>query len=200
MFSGTVTTVPPRTQRERSDSTRSALIDAALALLDERGWAATTSVAVVERAGLTRGALVHHFGDLPSLLAEALDAHYAGWADQVTEGPATRDLASLVESMWHVIATGRMKIVIEAWLAATNDAELGRSIGPVIARFAKLVDPTGADVVRSEADRLFVLTARETMLGLALGRATTGGPLPHEDAVVGRLVALARAHDSGDLP
>ncbi|MBV9950634.1 MAG: helix-turn-helix transcriptional regulator, partial [Acidimicrobiia bacterium] len=50
-----------RSQAERSATTQRALIEAAVELLIERGWAATTAVAVCERAGCTRGALIHHY-------------------------------------------------------------------------------------------------------------------------------------------
>lgn len=190
--------VARRTQLERSETTRAALIDAALDLLDERGWAATTSVVVCERAGVTRGALVHHFGDLPSLLAAALDTHYERWARIVAAEPPARTLAELVTQSWRVVADGGAKVVIEAWLAAANDADLGRAIAPVIAGFAKLVSPTEHDLIADDDTRVLYLALREAILGLALGRATNGGPLPHEDAVVARLVAIAHDHDITD--
>lgn len=189
-----------RTQQERTEATQAALIDAALALLDERGWAATTSVAVCERAGVTRGALVHHFGDLPALLAAALDTHYRRWTDAVVdEAPAT-SLAEVVERSWRVVAGGGAKIMIEAWLAAANDPDLADAIGPVVAGFAKLVSPDEHAAIVDEESRTLFLTLREAILGLALGRATNGGPLPHEDVVVDRLIAIARAHDSEGTP
>lgn len=185
-----------RTQAERTESTRSALIDAALELLDEHGWAATTSVAVCQRAGLTRGALVHHFGDLPTLLADALEAHYAGLRAMIA-GSEPTSMVELVELSWRVVEHGRFKIVIEAWLAAANDPELGAAIGPVVERFAKLVGPAELTSVATDAEsRSLCLAVREAILGLALGRATTGGPLDHESIVLDRLVHLARAHDS----
>jgi len=186
-----------RTQRERTDTTRAALIGAALDLLDERGWAATTSVAVCARAGLTRGALVHHFGDLPTLLADALDAHYATLSTTVGDRTTITSTEALVEHTWRVVDAGRFKIVIEAWLAASNDDELGAAIGPVVTRFAKLVDPSEwPDALRTAESRAFYLTAREAIFGLALGRATAGAPLRHEQLVVDQLLELARTHDS----
>ncbi len=185
-----------RTQQERTETTRTALIDATLDLLDEVGWAATTSVAVCERAGLTRGALVHHFGDLPNLLAESLDAHYARLADQARVDEPPNTMAGLTELMWSTIDHGRFKIVIEAWLAAANDPQLGSALGPVIARFAKLVDVDATGLAGDESAEALFFTIRETMLGLALGRATAGGPLPHERIVVDQLISLGHEHDA----
>lgn len=182
-----------RTQQERRETTRRVLVDAALALLEERGWAATTAVAVCERAGLTRGALVHHFGDLPALLADALDTHHATLVASLADQAAPETLPELIESTWRVIDHGRFKIVIEAWLAMANDPDLAVAIAPVVERFAKLVHPSGLALLDDADHRTLFLTARESMLGLALGRATTGAPLPHEDAVIARLVHLATA-------
>jgi AcrR family transcriptional regulator len=53
---------PRRTQAERSTTTRQALLDAGRAVFAERGFTAAGQEEIVERAGVTRGALSHHFG------------------------------------------------------------------------------------------------------------------------------------------
>ena len=50
-----------RSQGERSAETRAALLDAAIESLIEVGYAAMSTTDVVKRAGLSRGAQVHHF-------------------------------------------------------------------------------------------------------------------------------------------
>ena len=190
--------MPRRTQAERSAATRGALIEGTLALLVERGWAGITSVAVCERAGLTRGAFVHHFAGLADLFAAALDARYAELAATATAGPRPTSIEELVARTWESVTAADFKVVIEAWLAAANDPELGRAIGPVVERFAKLVHPDRrSDVLVDEDAQAFFLMAREAMLGLALGRATTGShPLPHERTVLEQLARLAHEHDA----
>ena len=50
-----------RSQRERSSSTRAALVRAARGLFAERGYPNVAAGEIVAAAGLTRGALYHHF-------------------------------------------------------------------------------------------------------------------------------------------
>ena len=58
-----------RTQSERRAHTRAALLTAGRALFTERGFAGAGREEIVERAGLTRGALYHHFASKEDLFA-----------------------------------------------------------------------------------------------------------------------------------
>lgn len=195
-----------RTQAQRSAGTRALLVEAAIDTLVERGWAATTAVEVCTRAGVTRGALVHHFGGLPGLLAGALEHLYDGFSSRSAPAPT---LAQEVDRLWRAARDRRFKAVLEAWMAVGNDPALAAELAPVVARFAKLMAPgqrgAAATGAGGEAEA-FYLTAREAVLGLALGRAITGGrPLPHEATVLDHLRARAAALDppaptGGDRP
>src|SRR5690348_18413613 len=63
----------PRTQQQRRDETRRALLDAAVESLIEVGFARTTTLEVQRRADVSRGALLHHFPSKTELLVAAID-------------------------------------------------------------------------------------------------------------------------------
>src|ERR1044071_1306728 len=63
----------PRTQQQRREETRRALLDAAVESLIEVGFARTTTLEVQRRADVSRGALLHHFPSKAEVLVAAVD-------------------------------------------------------------------------------------------------------------------------------
>src|ERR1700716_3383957 len=62
--------IPARTTKaEQSEATRAALLGAARPLFAERGYAAVATEQIVRAAGVTRGALYHHFDGKEELFA-----------------------------------------------------------------------------------------------------------------------------------
>lgn len=65
---------PPQGRRARkAEAAREALCTAAIACLDEVGYAETTISRIVDRSGLSRGALTHHFPAKEDLIIAATD-------------------------------------------------------------------------------------------------------------------------------
>lgn len=62
-----------RTQAERSATTRAALLRAARELFAANGFVATNREQIAERAGVTRGALYHHFGSKERLFRDVVE-------------------------------------------------------------------------------------------------------------------------------
>jgi AcrR family transcriptional regulator len=78
-----------KTQAERSEATRSALVGAARELFSSKGFVGAGREEIVTRAGVTRGALQHHFRDKQSLFL----AVYELLEEEVVAATATAAMA-----------------------------------------------------------------------------------------------------------
>lgn len=88
-----------RTQAERTEATREALIGAARELFTERGYENVGTEEVVRAAGVTRGALYHQFGDKASLLEAVYEQIEAEATERVARVVLGSDLQSPLEAM-----------------------------------------------------------------------------------------------------
>jgi AcrR family transcriptional regulator len=104
-----------RTQAERTEATREALIAAARDLFTERGYDEVGTEEIVRAAGVSRGALYHHFGDKASLL----EATYERIEAESTERVARIVLGSELESPLEAMKAG-----VEAFLDECAKPEL----------------------------------------------------------------------------
>jgi AcrR family transcriptional regulator len=91
--------VQRKTQAERREATREALIAAARRLFTERGYEEVGTEEVVRAAGVTRGALYHHFGDKASLLEAAYERIEAESTERVARIVLGSELESPLEAM-----------------------------------------------------------------------------------------------------
>jgi AcrR family transcriptional regulator len=89
MLVGQKTQSTRRTQRQRSDATRSALVGAARSLFAAQGYHATPAEQVVRKAAVTSGALYHHFADKRALFGAAFEAVESSLADRVRAAALT---------------------------------------------------------------------------------------------------------------
>ena len=88
-----------RTQAERTQATREALIAAARGLFTERGYEAVGTEEVVRAAGVTRGALYHQFGDKASLLRAVYERIEAESTERVARVVLRSELHSPLAAM-----------------------------------------------------------------------------------------------------
>ena len=108
-----------RTQGERTAQTRAALIAVARRLFGAEGFAAVGAERVALEAGMTRGALYHHFTDKADLFAAVLDQVEAEIALRVADSVAGFDPAD---------TAGMLLAGADAWLDASTEPDLQRIV------------------------------------------------------------------------
>jgi AcrR family transcriptional regulator len=95
--------MPRRSQQERSRATRAALVTTARRLFAERGYAHVPAEEIVAAAGITRGALYHHFADKQQLFC----AVFEELEDEVTAEIAAAIAAAPDRPTGMVLGLGR---------------------------------------------------------------------------------------------
>ncbi len=118
-----------RSQAERSAATRDALLEATITCLVEDGYANTTTSRVAERAGVSRGAHLHHFQTRSALVAAAMErlARLRGEelllaADALPTG--RERVARGLDLVWESYANPRFQAALALWAQARTDPEL----------------------------------------------------------------------------
>jgi AcrR family transcriptional regulator len=82
-----------RRTAEDAEKTRLALLEAALMSFEEKGWRGATFEHIAERAGVTRGALNHHFRSKPELLSAALEWGWSSYGNRLFTADTVDDPA-----------------------------------------------------------------------------------------------------------
>ncbi len=134
-----------RTQAERREGTRKQLLDAAVECLIERGYSGTTTTEVADRAGVSRGAQLHHFPTKAELLAAAIEHLFSRRHEEYLEAisrlpPGADRLTASIQHLWAMLSGPTFYAWLELVVAARTDAVLRRSISGVADRFAATVD------------------------------------------------------------
>jgi AcrR family transcriptional regulator len=162
-----------RTQEERSATTRGALLDATIDCLVEFGYAGTTTTRVAERAGVTRGAQMHHFQRKAPLVVAALlrlaERRRRELVDRAErELPDDPDPGAALDIMWSVFSGPLFTAALELWIAARTDPELAEHLVPAEREIGRGARATARRFCGGEDVDLALELAANAMRGIAL--------------------------------
>ena len=164
-----------RTQEERASATRARLMEATLALLLSKGYAAATMVDISAHAGLSRGALSHHYESKDELVVEAFThfletttSEIRTYASQVGAGSLSND--DFVDRLWSIFSGPFFMTTLELITASRHNDLLKEMLVERTREFHKSLDEIwGQCFSRTHSANLEVETALNATLCLLRG-------------------------------
>jgi len=197
----TVATRERRTQAQRSATTRARLLDATIECLHDLGYARTSTPEIARRAGLSRGAQLHHFPTKAELVTSAVehlfDRRHQEFVRAFRERPAEQDPAeTAIDILWSMISGPTFYAWLELVVAARTDPELREPVAALTERLTAIVEQTFRELfpAPAAANPFYEVAPRFAFAlldGLALERVHTNEPNAHA-AVLQALKGLAR--------
>lgn len=179
-----------RRQEERSAATRGLLLEATVACLVELGYVGTTGAAVADRAGLSRGAQLHHFGTRDQLVVAAVEHLAQKRLRRVHEAmamlatsssthgqrrPRYESQESAIGLLAEALSGPLYAATLELWVAARFHPELRAELIPAEERVNEELAQLCRTYVTDDP-----VTIRLT-LDLLLGRGVSGLLTPHPE-------------------
>lgn len=181
---GSVTSPPTVrvSQEERTRAMRARLLEATVDCLVERGFSGTSTTLVSERAGVSRGAQLHHFPTKNDLVVAAVQhltlvrgAELATAAERLPTGPGrTRAVLQMLADHF---TSPVFAAALELWVAARTDPTLLAEVAPLEQRVGReahrlTVEALGADEARP-GTRELVQATLDLVRGLGLANTIT---------------------------
>jgi AcrR family transcriptional regulator len=140
----TQATIGGRTRRantERAARTRQLVLDAVIDILNARGFPALTNALIIEKTGISSGALMHHFPTREKLLTAMVEYAYASLGAFRNEqlerlGPGLPRFRALIDMSWHTACMPVGIAVNEVRIGARSDQQLAQLFRPLFTRVA----------------------------------------------------------------
>lgn len=130
----------PSRDTPKSRRTRARILDEAVRVIADTGYAATTNAAVAEAAGITRGAMLYHFPTRESLLEAAIGhiqaqraALFRAAADSLPPGADVTEHA--IETYWDLLHRTPFVAFADLEAAARTDPLVRDLLAPSLAEF-----------------------------------------------------------------
>lgn len=169
-------------QEERTRAMRQRLLEATVECLVERGWSGTSTTLVSQRAGVSRGAQLHHFPTKNDLvlaavahLSEVRGLELRAAAERLPRG--RRRTRAVLDMLAEHFTSPVFAAALELWVAARTDAELHAAVAPLEQRVGRdthriAVEALGVDEARPGVRELVQATL-DLVRGLGLAATLT---------------------------
>jgi len=118
-----------RSHAERTAETRARVMAAVVASIAELGYQRTTAAEIARRAGVTWGAVQHHFGDKDGILMAVLEEAFDDFAQRLDESPSDDEelekrVARFVDRSAEHFGSALYRSTFEILLNLPSDLEL----------------------------------------------------------------------------
>jgi len=165
---------PPvrKPRQNRSRVTRSRLLEAAVSCLADLGYPASTVGVVAERAGVSRGALQHHFPTREALFTAAVENLARQRADEVAAelGPLHAGDTDRIIGVIFTIFTGQLfRAALALWVAAVHEPALHAQVAALEGRMGRSMHRLVVDVLGVDESQPGVRETIQATLDLARG-------------------------------
>jgi AcrR family transcriptional regulator len=130
-------------QQRKSVQTRITILEAAIDCLQTHGYGRTTTQLIAEMAGISRGAMLHHYATKQDLIASVIDYTVYKRMEQFLVGiRALKDSARIdemagIEISWQSMLSREFGAYLELAIAARTDPDLAEIFLPKARRFDK---------------------------------------------------------------
>ena len=170
-----------RTQAERTEATKQALIDSAIKLLNSHGYAGATLALIAEDAGVTRGSILHQFGTRAALMTEVVKWVYAEefalYGELIPKSPHRgHKLSDWPLITWQVLSRPSATAVLEILQGSRSDADLAEHLRPVQAEIERssmsVLQAMHAMNLNNPRDRAIYRVVVAAVRGLSLQKLT----------------------------
>jgi len=129
-------------QEERTRAMRLRLLEATVELLVERGWSGTSTTLVSKRAGVSRGAQLHHFPTKDDLVLAAVEHLSDVRGRELAEAAANlprgrRRTRAVLEMLAEHFTSPAFTAALELWVAARTEPQLLAALAPLEQRIGR---------------------------------------------------------------
>jgi AcrR family transcriptional regulator len=143
-----------RSRVEQTAATQRRILDATIEVLVEKGYSGTSTLEGQQRAGVSRGSLLHHYASRTDLLVAAIE-HLT--RERINDLPLVRSQAPstgrdewAVRTLWGTFQGPLYAASLELWTAARHDPDLAAALLPQERIMGQFIRSTWSDLFGEE--------------------------------------------------